>query len=313
MDLPDLTLQPAAPPFQSPSFLRQWLGCCDGSPCTATKAGEWGSFCPGAGAAGGGYPAPPSSSCYKSGERAIGAPGYAYVDYKPCCSGEQPTPSHSDWGLFCGGSSPKPDTAPPVHKPAPPPAPAPKEYEHEPAPAPPPAPRGDEHEKCRPRGSTCGWSYGPSASCCGDDVCEKEDGYSGAYCAAKKQPTYEAPAPPPAPAPKCIPRGTACEAPLPTSYRVDDYSEDYFDAPAPAPAPAPARSGCCGDDVCATAAGRKGTYCVSKTSPKPACRALLEACTSAADCCDKGYFCMPEPLLGKGKYCVVTAFSSPDW
>jgi hypothetical protein len=294
MDLPDLTLQPAAPPFQSPSFLRQWLGCCDGSPCTATKAGEWGSFCPGAGAAGGGYPAPPSSSCYKSGERAIGAPGYAYVDYKPCCSGEQPTPSHSDWGLFCGGSSPKPDTAPPVHKPAPPPAPAPKEYEHEPAPAPPPAPKGDEYEKCRPRGSTCGWSYGPSASCCGDDVCEKEDGYSGAYCAAKKQPTYEAPAPPPAPAPKtdnydkcaprgstcgwshssspsccgddvcekkdgysgaycaakkqptyeapapppapapkCIPRGTACEAPLPTSYRVDDYSEDYFDAPAP--------------------------------------------------------------------------------
>lgn len=39
--------------------------------------------------------------CYEDGERAIGAPGYPYVKYRPCCSGKNPVAVEDDYGLFC--------------------------------------------------------------------------------------------------------------------------------------------------------------------------------------------------------------------
>lgn len=49
-------------------------------------------------------PTPKPVSCYKDGERAIGAPGKPAVPYLPCCSGHPPKPQPGySWGLFCGG------------------------------------------------------------------------------------------------------------------------------------------------------------------------------------------------------------------
>jgi hypothetical protein len=84
--------------------------CCDGG-TPAAKTGDWGLFCP---SGGGTTTAPPGggSKCYASGVRAIGAPGYPPVEYKPCCGGGTPAAKTGDWGLFCpsgGGTT----TAPP--------------------------------------------------------------------------------------------------------------------------------------------------------------------------------------------------------
>jgi hypothetical protein len=56
----------------------------------------------------------PRKTCYETGEKAIGAPGYPAVQYLPCCTlGDSPieTPS-KDWGMFCMPPSSYPTTAP---------------------------------------------------------------------------------------------------------------------------------------------------------------------------------------------------------
>jgi hypothetical protein len=78
-----------------------YLPCCDGSKPVA-KAGDWGLFC-GAGTASGGSGA--AKTCYKDGERAIGADGHPAVPHLKCCSGAEPAAKAGDWGLFCGGGS----------------------------------------------------------------------------------------------------------------------------------------------------------------------------------------------------------------
>lgn len=44
---------------------------------------DWGEFCGGNGNGNGDAPA---SDCHSAGTKAIGAPGYPSVNYKPCCN-----------------------------------------------------------------------------------------------------------------------------------------------------------------------------------------------------------------------------------
>jgi hypothetical protein len=46
--------------------------------------------------------APAKKTCYETGERAQGAPGYEAVPYLPCCSStDTQEPKDGDWGKFC--------------------------------------------------------------------------------------------------------------------------------------------------------------------------------------------------------------------
>jgi hypothetical protein len=67
-------------------------------------------------------PAPaPEKTCYKTGERVKGAPGYPYVPYLAgCCSPADAPQAGDGWGEFCSPSRGGSYTAP-----APAPAPAP--------------------------------------------------------------------------------------------------------------------------------------------------------------------------------------------
>jgi hypothetical protein len=53
--------------------------------------------------------APAKKTCYATGERAQGAPGYEAVPYLPCCnSTDTQEPKYGDWGKFCSPAATSP-------------------------------------------------------------------------------------------------------------------------------------------------------------------------------------------------------------
>lgn len=87
-----------------------YLPCCSGKPPLPMDPSahgydattRWGLFCGGTGKV------IVAEQCYNDGERAIGAPGYEAVPYKPCCNGREPKAVAYDWGKFCGGEDLEP-------------------------------------------------------------------------------------------------------------------------------------------------------------------------------------------------------------
>lgn len=117
----------------------KWLPCCGGGQCIPHK-GSWGKVCSRGRDIGQKDP-PSDPTCHDTDVRCQGAPGFPFVQYKPCCKrGDECLPA-SDWGFKCqkAGSegphpTPNPSSAPEPSPTDPNPDPSPTDPHPDPSP-----------------------------------------------------------------------------------------------------------------------------------------------------------------------------------